>query len=109
MKKLVLVLVSLFFGLGLFAKDIKTLVVTTVPQMHCAACENRIKKGIRFEKGVKEITTNVSEQKITIKYDADKNSEKNLIKAFEKIGYSARKVKEGEKIQKNESETCDMM
>ena len=30
-----------------------TLVVTTTPQMHCANCENKIKDGLRFEKGVK--------------------------------------------------------
>ena len=34
-----------------FAKDIKTVVFTTTPQMHCAACENKIKSNLRFEKG----------------------------------------------------------
>uniref|UniRef100_UPI004026F15A hypothetical protein n=1 Tax=Prevotella sp. TaxID=59823 RepID=UPI004026F15A len=36
----------------LFAKDIKTVVFTTTPQMHCAACENKIKSNLRFEKGL---------------------------------------------------------
>ena len=35
------------------AKDIKTVVVTTQPQMHCSGCENKIKGNLRFEKGVK--------------------------------------------------------
>ena len=40
-----------------FAKDIKTVVFTTNPQMHCENCENKIKGNLRFEKGIKEITT----------------------------------------------------
>ena len=45
-----------------------TLIVTTEPQMHCSGCENRIKQNIRFVKGVKEITTSVPNQKVTIVY-----------------------------------------
>ena len=54
------------------AKDIKTLVVTTNPQMHCANCENKIKNGLRFEKGVKDITTDIPSQTVTVKYDDEK-------------------------------------
>ena len=41
------------------AKDIKTVVFTTTPQMHCANCEAKIKGNLRFEKGVKAIKTDV--------------------------------------------------
>ena len=76
------------------AKDIKTLVVTTTPQMHCANCEKKIKGNLRFEKGVTKIDTNVEQQRVTINYDADKTTPERIIKAFGKFGYTARPVAE---------------
>ena len=52
MKKLAFIAVTLLMALSVNAKDIKTLVVTTNPQMHCENCENKIKDNIRFEKGI---------------------------------------------------------
>ncbi len=94
---------------SLTAKDIKTIVLTTTPQMHCSNCEEKIKKNIRFEKGVKTIETSVPEQTVKITYDADKTTPEKLQKGFKKIGYETRVVKEGEKVAKNEDEKCDMM
>ena len=74
------------------AKDIKTLVVTTQPQMHCENCENKIKGNLRFEKGVKMIETNIGQQRVTITYDADKTTADALVKSFEKFGYKATEV-----------------
>ena len=34
------------------AKDIKTVMLTTNPEMHCTGCEKKIKDNIRFEKGI---------------------------------------------------------
>ncbi|MBQ9285712.1 MAG: heavy-metal-associated domain-containing protein [Bacteroidaceae bacterium] len=81
-------------AITLCAKDIKTLVVTTQPQMHCENCEKKIKGNLRFEKGVKKIETDVERQRVTIIYDADKAKADDLIKAFDKFGYKARKVAE---------------
>ena len=75
------------------AKDIKTVVLTTEPQMHCTGCEQKIKDNIRFEKGVKSIKTNVDEQTVTIEYDADKTSVEQIIAGFKKINYEAKPVK----------------
>ena len=109
MKKLVLltaILLTMTVGL---AKDIKTVVLTTVPQMHCENCEKRIKENIRFEKGVKKIETDVEHQTVTITYDADKTTVEKLIKGFEKIKYQAREVKDGEQIITDEEEECPNM
>ncbi len=81
------------------AKDIKTAVFTTTPQMHCSNCEAKIKKNLRFERGVKDIVTSVPDQTVTVKYDADKTSVAKLIKAFESFGYTARELKKGEKAE----------
>ncbi len=75
------------------AKDIKTVVVTTSPQMHCENCEKKIKNNLRFEKGIKKIETNVEKQTVTINYDADKTSEEKVLKGFEKFGYTAKPVR----------------
>lgn len=74
------------------AKDIKTLVVTTTPQMHCDKCEKKIQGNMRFERGVKRIETNVPQQTVTIQYDAEKTTPEQLLKAFPKFGYSAKTV-----------------
>ncbi|MHC6729207.1 heavy-metal-associated domain-containing protein [Prevotella sp. TF12-30] len=58
--------------ISLVFREIKTVVFTTTPQMHCAACENKIKNNLRFEKGIKNIETSVPDQTVTVKYNADK-------------------------------------
>ncbi len=92
-----------------YAKDIKTAVFTTQPQMHCENCEKKIKGNLRFEKGVKSIETSVEKQTVTIKYDADKTSTDKLSQAFGKIGYQVRLLKKGEKVESHSNEPCKNM
>ena len=75
-------------------KNIQTVVVTTQPQMHCENCEKKIKDNLRFEKGVKEIETNIEAQRVTVTYDASKTNVDNIIKGFDKFGYKATEVKD---------------
>lgn len=56
--------------ISLVFREIKTVVFATTPQMHCAACENKIKNNLRFEKGIKSIETSVPDQTVTVKYNA---------------------------------------
>ena len=91
-KELVLGAMMLTAMVGM-AKDIKTVVFTTNPEMHCANCEKKIKENIRFEKGVKSITTNLKNKTVTIEYDAEKTNVQNIIKGFKKIKYEASEVK----------------
>ena len=60
--------------ISLVFREIKTVFLTTTPQMHCAACENKIKNNLRFEKGIKSIETSVPNQTVTVKYNADKTT-----------------------------------
>jgi copper chaperone CopZ len=84
-----------------FGKDIRTVVLTTLPEMHCANCEKKIKENIRFEKGIKSITTNLKDKTVTIEYDAEKTNVQDIIKGFKKIKYEASEVKKDkEKKQK---------
>ena len=82
MKKVSLLFVSLAVAIVCGAKDIKTVVLNTTPEMHCSGCENRIKSNIRFEKGIKNIETNLENKTVTIEYDADKTSVEEIINGF---------------------------
>ena len=92
MKKLLTLAMLLTFTVAM-AKDIKTVVVTTQPQMHCENCEKKIKGNLRFEKGIKKIETNIKEQRVTITYDAEKTNPTLIKQSFDKFGYKAQEVK----------------
>lgn len=109
MRKVIMTLAIALMGVAAQAKDIKTVIFTTQPQMHCAGCEKKIKGNLRYEKGVKRIDTNVEEQKVTVKYDADKTSTETLQKAFKKFGYEARQLKADEKVEREASQGCSNM
>lgn len=103
-----MMLVMMTVALASFAKDIKTVVFTTKPQMHCESCEQKIKGELRFAKGVKKIETSVPDQTVTITYDADKTTVEKLVKAFRRIDYEVRQLKEGEKVEKDAHSSCNM-
>lgn len=109
MRKVIMTLAIALMGVAAQAKDIKTIIFTTQPQMHCASCEKKIKGNLRYEKGVKRIDTSVEQQKVTVKYDADKTSAEKLQKAFKKFGYEARQVKANEKVEREASQGCSNM
>ena len=96
MKKFAFVCAMMLTAVVSQAKDIKTVVVTTQPQMHCASCENKIKGNLRFEKGVKKIECDIPKQRVTITYDAEKTQPEAIIKSFEKFGYKATEVQQNQ-------------
>ena len=71
--------VALAVAIACSAKDIKTVVLNTAPEMHCSS----------FVKGVKDIQTNLEDKTVTIQYDADKTSVEKIIEGFKKIDYVA--------------------
>ena len=91
MKK-ILFAVAMMAAVSANAKDIHKLVVTPTPEMHCQNCENKIKKNVRFAKGVKSIETNLKQKTVTIEYDADKGSQEGIVKEFKKIGFEVKVV-----------------
>ena len=101
MKKLFIFSAMMLTATAALAKDIKTVVLTTNPEMHCNNCEKKIKSNLRFEKGVKVIETDLRTKTVTIKYDADKTTVDNIIKGFKKIKYEAKEVKNTPKKGEN--------
>lgn len=91
MKHVILtILASLLILAG--SKELRLLVLTPTPPMHCESCENNIKKNLRFEKGVVKIETNIDKQTVTVTYNAKKCSVANIQSAMKKIGYETKVV-----------------
>ena len=61
--------------------------------MTCAACANRIEKGLNKMEGVQEATVNLALEKSVITYDADKVGISDLEKKIENLGYGLVKEK----------------
>lgn len=91
--------VALLSVAAVMAKDIRV-VVFKVTQMHCENCEKKVKDNMRFEKGLKEVSTVVKDRTVTITYDAEKTNVKNLQAGFKKFNYEAEFVKETKKDDK---------
>ena len=93
MKKIILVLIAVMLPVLVShaAKaDIETVVLEC--DIHCQGCIDKIMKNIAFEKGVKDIVCDLKTKTVTVKYDKNKNTLENLLKAFERIGKPAKVV-----------------
>ncbi len=88
--------VALLSVTAVLAKDIRV-VVFKVSQMHCEKCEKKVRDNMRFEKGLKDISTEVKAKMVTITYDAEKTNVKKLQAGFNKFKYEAEFVKETKK------------
>lgn len=55
MKRFFGFLLMLLTVVAVSAKDIKTVILTTNPELECGKCENKVKENLRFVKGVKDI------------------------------------------------------
>lgn len=93
MKRFSLLLMMLMLSICTFAKgELKTVVYTTNPVMHCENCENKIKNELKFVKGIKKIETSVENQTVTITYDETKTTPEKIEKAFSNIKYKVKRV-----------------
>lgn len=103
MKKFITLTGIALLSLSLYAKDIKTLVVTPTPKMTCQNCEKKIKTNIRFVKGTTKIETNLKTQEITITYDAEKANLESYKAGFKKIGYEIQEVTQTKKSETSQN------
>ena len=59
----------------------------------CDACVNTLMSALPLEKGVKDVDCNLETKKVTITYKKDKNNPEKLRRSIEKLGYTAKEVK----------------
>lgn len=96
-------LLTLLLALLIGGGSLRVVVLTPTPQMHCENCENKIKKNMRFESGVKKVETNLKTQEVTITYDPAKNNVEGLQAGMKKIGYTT-KVVSDKQVEKRKTE-----
>ena len=107
MKKLILLTFALFLALLTQAQEIKEVIFSTEPEIHCESCVKRIKDNLRFEKGVKAINPDLNTKLVTIQYDSERTNPENLIKAFAKIKYKATVVEPENKDKEDKKDNKD--
>ncbi|MCH5221831.1 MAG: heavy-metal-associated domain-containing protein [Muribaculaceae bacterium] len=95
MKKsfLLLAAASIAFIASAKTNNDTTVCFNVEPPMHCSNCENKIKKNLRFEKGVTKVETSVPNGTVTITYNKTKTDAEKVKAGFSKIGYKARPAK----------------
>jgi len=81
--------VALLSVTAVMAKDIRT-AVFKVSQMHCENCERKVKSNIKFEKGVKEFSTDLKTKTVSITYDAEKTTVDKLKSRFQEVQLRSR-------------------
>lgn len=100
MKKFALITIITFFAVSLLsnnaeAKDNKKEKTTTfIVSIDCHGCVKKIEDNISYEKGVKDLKVSLDEKECTVTFKTDKTNEQKLIKAFNKLGYTAEIKKE---------------
>ena len=88
MKKIMMILAALAVVAGVATaapkekaeKKIVTVVFTT--DLDCHHCAQKVLNTIPYEKGIKDVQTDVKTKTVTVSFDAEKNSIEALIKAF---------------------------
>ena len=58
-----------------------------IADMHCATCAISIEKAIKSQTGVISVSANYANEQVLIVFDPEKNDEKRLIEAIERVGY----------------------
>ena len=60
--------------------------------VECAGCKKKVMENIAFERGVKDVSVDLSEQTVTVVFDESKTDTLTLAKAIRKLGYAAKIV-----------------
>ncbi len=74
--------------------------VKFITSIDCANCVNKIMNNIPHEKGVKDVKCDLETKEIAITYRKNRNNPEQLQKAIEKLGFTAKPVKEEETGEK---------
>lgn len=88
------------------AKKEKKVCILNV-EMDCGSCAKKVKKGLRFEKGIKKLKVDIKKQTVAITYRADKTTPEKLLKAVKKLGYKASISKVGEHKAHKHGSKCN--
>ena len=91
----IMIMAATFFCIS--AKDLQTVEFSVTPRITCKNCVAKIKNQLKFEKGIKSIDVSIENQKISLKFDAEKTNPDVLATSLAKIGYKATIITEVKK------------
>ena len=81
-------------------KNVQTVKFST--SIDCASCVDKIMTNLPQEKGIKDVTCDLKTKEVSVAYQKEKNSAEEIQKSLEKLGFTAKQVKEGEVIPKGD-------
>lgn len=82
------------------SKNVQTIKFST--SIDCANCVNKIMTNLPQEKGIKDVNCDLKTKEVSVVYLTDKNSAEEIKKSIEKLGFTAKQVKEDEVVPKKE-------
>ncbi|MCB0736753.1 MAG: heavy-metal-associated domain-containing protein [Bacteroidetes bacterium] len=90
------ILLTLLIPMMAFAVMAKTETIVIKSSLVCGMCEDAIRDGLAFEKGIKRVSTDVDANEITIKFNPKKISAEDIKHKIAHLGYDADDVKADE-------------
>jgi len=66
--------------------------IVFVVNMDCHACEQKVKKNIPYERGVRNLTTDLEKQLVSITYRTNRTDKERLKKSIEKLGFTCKEA-----------------
>ena len=101
--KLICIAISMCLVAGANAqKASSTQVVSIQTNGTCQSCKEKIEQGLAFEKGVKDVSYDLSTAIVKVTYNAGKTDVEKLRKAINKLGFTA----DGQKPEAEKKADC---
>ena len=94
MKKILIMSAALFVLLSAAAGTGVMRKVVFSTTIECKNCARKVVENVSFEKGVKDLRTEVADRSVTIVYDSRKTDTLKLGNAIRKLGYRAQVVED---------------
>ena len=102
-KKSIALLAFVSFSLMVVAKS-ETLTIKS--SLVCGMCEDNIRNGLIFEKGIKRVTFDLEKGEVYVKYNPKHISDSEIEKKITLIGYDANELKADEEAFKHLDPCC---
>jgi copper chaperone CopZ len=78
-------------------KDVETVKYST--SIDCDNCVNKIMTNLVYEKGISDVICNLETKEVTVSFKKTKNNPEDIRKALEKLGFTAKVIKEEEEAK----------
>lgn len=105
--KIIVLMLTLFIVSNTNAQNINKITQVKIKApVQCEMCKSKIEKNIGYEKGVKNVSVDLTVKEVTIEYNPEKTNPENLRLAISKLGYDADDVAADPKAYKKLPKCC---